>query len=97
MSRFTGTLTSPLPPALQGEIELANLRAQELASQDRELHFTSDASGRVVVELRTLKGRVVARIPAALALDIISGVDLDEALRAAKSECDSRPRPPAEA
>jgi len=51
----------------------------------------------VVVELRTLKGRVVGRIAAALALDIISGADLDEALRAAKSECDSRPRPPAEA
>jgi hypothetical protein len=97
VTRFRGTLAPPFPPALHAEIGLANRRALELASRDRELHFTSDADGRVVVELRTLGGRLLGTIPAARALDIINGADLDEVLRIAKSESPSPPRPPAEA
>lgn len=97
MTRFRGTLTPPFPPALHAEIGLANLRARELAANDRELHFTFDTDGRVAVELRTVGGRLLGTVPAAVALDIINGADLDDVLRLAKAENDSPPRPPAEA
>lgn len=96
MTRFKGSsipALPPFPPALHVEIGLAHLRARELASRDRELHFACDDAGGVVVELRTLAGRLICRIPAAMALEIINGDDLDAALRAVTPERE-RPRPP---
>ena len=84
MSRFN-PLAPPFPSRLLEEIELARERTRQLASRDRQLHFTTDPEGHVVVELRTLDGRLVGVVPASAALDIINGADLDAALRRATS------------
>ncbi len=62
------------PPEVLDEVGAAWERAVQLAAEDLELHFTRDeASGRAIVELRTLSGGLVKRISAAHALEIISG------------------------
>ena len=94
MTRFQNSLTPPFPPTLRDEIGLAHHRALELASRDRELHFACDEGGHVVVELRTLSGELLGRVPAALALDIINGGDVDEALEAFTLRAEAPPDPP---
>jgi len=55
-------------------VDAAWERAVQLAAEDLELHFARDeASGRPIVELRTLSGELVKRISAAQALQIIAG------------------------
>lgn len=93
MTRFPTSLTPPFPPILHDEIGCAHFRALELAAKDRELHFACEGSGRVVVELRTLAGRPLGQIPAALALEIINGGDLDEVLGAFEPSGEPPPRP----
>ena len=94
MKRFTTSRTLPFPVTLHQEIGSAHRRMLELAAKDRELHFTFDAAGRVVVELRTLDGRLLGEVSPRLALDIISGADLDKALRAAAPHEDAPPTSP---
>ena len=94
VNRFTTSRTLPFPVTLHLEIGLAHSRMLELAAKDRELHFTSDAAGRLVVELRTLDGRLLSTVSPRLALDIISGADLDSALRAAAPHEEAPPTPP---
>lgn len=96
MTRFTSSAIPPLPPTLHDEIGCAHQRVLDLAARDRELHFTSDAAGRLVVELRTVGGEQLGRIPLAVALEIIHGDDLDEALKNVPG-CDSPSAPPAAA
>jgi FlaG protein len=56
------------------EVDRAAARAEELWRDQRELHFEMDEdSGRVVVQVRDLDGRLIRTIPPSEALDILSG------------------------
>ena len=56
------------------EVDRAAARADELWHDKRELHFEmDDDSGRVIVQVRDLDGRVIRTIPPSEALDILSG------------------------
>ena len=56
------------------EVDRAAARADELWRDKRELHFEMDEnSGRVIVQVRDLDGRVIRTIPPSEALDILSG------------------------
>jgi FlaG protein len=65
------------PPEVLAEVDAAWERAAELAAQNRELHFRrDDASGRMVIEVRTLDGEVLRIIPPSKMLDVLSGGEL---------------------
>jgi hypothetical protein len=66
------------PPAeVLAEVDAAWDRAAQLAAGNRELHFERDeATGRVIIEVRTLDGEVLKTIPPAKALDVMSGAPL---------------------
>jgi hypothetical protein len=52
-------------------------RVDELAAQNRELHFRKDKeTGRVIVEVRDLDGNVIRTIPPSSALEVMSGAAL---------------------
>jgi flagellar protein FlaG len=56
------------------EVDRAAARAEELWREERELHFAmDDDSGRVIVQVRELDGRVIRTIPPSEALDVLSG------------------------
>jgi flagellar protein FlaG len=56
------------------EVDRAAARADELWRDKRELHFAMDEdSGRVIVQVRDLDGRVIRTIPPSEALDVLSG------------------------
>ena len=56
------------------EVDRAAARAEELWNDKRELHFEMDEdSGRVIVQVRDIDGRVIRTIPPSEALDIMSG------------------------
>jgi flagellar protein FlaG len=76
-----GTIVGEVPPAPTPEaremVDKAAERVQQLAQQNRELHFSRDeSSNRVVIEVRDLEGNVLKTIPPAKALDIMSGAEL---------------------
>jgi len=49
----------------------------EVAAADRELHFSKDeASGRVVVQVRDMDGRVIRAIPPSDAFAVLAGGSL---------------------
>jgi hypothetical protein len=80
-SQDEGTIVGEIPPAPTPEarelVDKAAERVQQLAEQNRELHFSRDeASNRVVIEVRDLEGNVLKTIPPAKALDIMSGAEL---------------------
>jgi len=66
----------PLPPvSVREEIALAAARVDELASSDRELHFVTDeVTGRVIVEVRDLRGALIRVISGVEALDVMFGL-----------------------
>jgi FlaG protein len=66
------------PPAeVLDAVGAAADRADELAAQNRELHFRKDKeSGRVIVEVRDLEGNVIRTIPPSSALEVMSGAEL---------------------
>jgi hypothetical protein len=65
------------PSELLSEVDAAWERARQLAAEDRELHFSHDAaSGRLVIEVRTLRGEVLGTVPPSRVLDIIGGAPL---------------------
>jgi flagellar protein FlaG len=65
------------PPEVLAEVDAAWQRAAELAAQNRELHFRRDeASGRTIIEVRTLDGEVLRTIPPSQMLDLMSGGEL---------------------
>ena len=65
------------PPEVLAEVERASERASELASQNRELHFTRDeVTGRTIIEVRTLEGEVLRTIPPSKWLQVMSGGEL---------------------
>jgi hypothetical protein len=52
-------------------------RAEQLARDNRELHFRVDeATNRVVIEVRALDGTVIRAIPPSEALEVMGGADL---------------------
>ena len=62
------------PPEALSMIDRAAQRADELWRDQRELHFEMDQnSGRVIVQVRDLEGRVIRTIPPSEALDVLSG------------------------
>ena len=62
------------PPEVLAEVDAAWERAGELAAQNRELHFSHDeATGRTIIEVRTLEGEVLRTIPPSKMLDVMSG------------------------
>ena len=62
------------PPEVLDEVAAARDRAAELAANNRELHFSTDAdSGRVIVQVRDLEGNVIRTIPPSHALHAMSG------------------------
>jgi flagellar protein FlaG len=68
-----GIPATPPPDALR-EVDRAAARAEELWLEQRELHFAMDEdSGRVIVQVRDLEGRVIRTIPPSEALDVLSG------------------------
>ncbi len=80
-SQDEGTIVSPVPPAPTEEaramVDRAAERVKELHAANRELHFSQDEdSGRVVIEVRDLDGKLLKTIPPSKALDVMSGGDL---------------------
>ncbi len=65
----------PSPPAeVLAELAAAYERAEDLHAHDRELHFTHHAAtGRLVIQLRTLGGDVLQELAPSRALDIMTG------------------------
>ena len=63
------------PPAeVREQVTEALERVQDLAADNRELHFSKDeATGRVIVEVRDFEGNVLRTIPPSEALDVMSG------------------------
>jgi flagellar protein FlaG len=62
------------PPEVLAAVDVASERTHQLASENRELHFTRDkASGRVIIEVRTLDGELLKTIPPSRALDVMTG------------------------
>ena len=62
------------PPKVLEEVAAAGRRAEQLAADNRELHFAKDpTSGRIVVEVRDLDGNVLRVIPPSEALELMSG------------------------
>jgi hypothetical protein len=69
-----GVIPDEPPPDALREVDRAAARAEELWKGKRELHFEMDKdSGRVIVQVRDLEGRVIRTIPPSEALDIMSG------------------------
>ena len=68
------SIPSTPPPDVLREVQEAGRRAEELWDARRELHFAlDDGSGRVIVQVRDLEGRVIRTIPPSEALEIMSG------------------------
>ena len=68
------TIPPSPPPDVLREVKDAGRRAEELWLAQRELHFSvDDDTGRVIVQVRDLEGRVIRTIPPSEALDIMSG------------------------
>lgn len=62
------------PHDVQAQVAEAHERAQQLAENNRELHFAKDPdSGRIIVQVRDLDGKVLRTIPPSHALAVMSG------------------------
>lgn len=65
------------PQEVLDAIGTAADRVDDLAAQNRELHFRKDKdTGRVIVEVRDLDGHVIRVIPPSSALEIMAGAAL---------------------
>lgn len=71
-------IPSSPPEELYDQIDAAASRVDELKADGRELHFSFDnASKRVQIEVRDLKGNVLRTIPPSKALSVATGDKLD--------------------
>src|SRR4051795_2484486 len=70
------TLPASPPEHLLAEMYDASKVADTLRAQQRELHFETVGSGRVIVQVRDLDGNVIRTIPPAGALDVAGGAAL---------------------
>ncbi len=70
-------IPSSPPPDVLAEVDAASERAAQLAGEDRELHFTRNAaSGRVIIEARTLDGELLRAVRPSEALEVMGGAPL---------------------
>ena len=61
------------PPELRDQVRNAAQVAARMALDNRELHFEKDASsGRVIVQVRDLRGDVIRTIPPSSALEMLT-------------------------
>jgi hypothetical protein len=68
-----GCIPAEPPEDALREVDRAATRAEKLWRAQRELHFELDEySGRVIVQVRDLDGRVIRTIPPSEALDVLS-------------------------
>jgi FlaG protein len=65
----------PAPPAdVRAQVDRAAEIAQDMADRNRELHFMKDEeTGRLIIQVRDLNGKVIRTIPPSHALAIMSG------------------------
>jgi flagellar protein FlaG len=71
------SLPASPPEEVLDAIGAAADRADELAADNRELHFEVDhESKRVIIQVRDLDGNVIRTIPPKDALDVLSGEPL---------------------
>ena len=62
------------PTEVLADVAAAGARVRELAAENRELNFRTDSdTGRLVIEVRDLQGRVIRTIPPSRALEIMAG------------------------
>jgi hypothetical protein len=74
VDKVTLDVPSSPPPDARAQVELAAQIADEMAANNRELHFSKDEdTGRLVIQVRDLTGKVIRTIPPSHALDIMSG------------------------
>lgn len=76
-----GTIVGDVPPAPTPEArELVAMAAdvvEQMRKNNRELHFSHDEdSGRLVIQVRDLDGKVLKTIPPSQALNIMAGGEL---------------------
>ena len=66
---------SSTPPAEALEaVDRALARTSQLAAQNRELHFSkNEETGRIVIQVRDLEGRVIRTVPNTEAFAILDG------------------------
>jgi len=73
----TDVIPASPPAEALDEVYGAWMRAGELAAENRELHFAKDAaSGRVIIQVRTLDGEVLKTIPPSRGLAVLAGAEL---------------------
>ena len=65
----------PAPPAeVRAQVDRAAQIAQDMADRNRELHFMKDQeTGRLIIQVRDLNGKVIRTIPPSHALALMSG------------------------
>jgi flagellar protein FlaG len=68
-----GEIPAEPPAEVRAQVDVAARRAADLAAADRELHFAKDEeTGRIVIQLRELDGRVIGTIPPSQALALMT-------------------------
>lgn len=73
------TVPASPPAEVVQEMRAAAHAADELARQERELHFERDpASGKLIVQVRDLDGNVLRTVPPSAVLDLAAGKPLEE-------------------
>jgi flagellar protein FlaG len=62
------------PEDVRAQVDRAAEIAEDLAVRNRELHFEKDQeTGKLVIQVRDLDGKVIRTIPPSHALDLLSG------------------------
>jgi hypothetical protein len=68
-----GDIPASPPACVLAEVDAAFAHAERLHAAGRELHFGHDPmTGRLVIEVRTIGGRVLDTLQASAALDFIT-------------------------
>lgn len=71
------TIPASPPPDVLEQMQAAAQVAEQLRAQERELHFEPTGSGRVVIQVRDLDGKVIRTVPPAEALSIAAGAPVE--------------------
>ena len=71
--RFDQGVPAAPPADVLAAVDAAWERVAQLAADGREVHFAADASGRLVIELRTLGGQVLDRLTPSAVFAVLDG------------------------
>lgn len=72
-------IPSSPPPEVQAAMHVASQSYDKLQAGGRGLHFkVDDATGKLIVEVHDLHGKLMFTVPASKALDIAGGGSLDD-------------------